>query len=203
MYLGSFVLAVTNVMKPVASLRFWKATTVLALMVNLMPLSLAAEYEYVSWKSTDTIGGGRAYDKPPQCVPIPDDLRLCHGVGYNQMLLPNLLEHESMAEVRQQAGSWVPLVHKACHPSTRILLCSLFAPVCMDRPVYPCRLLCESVRQGCEPIMEAFGFPWPEMLACDKFPQGDVCISTPNNTDTFPESGKFLDIKPDYIDLKW
>lgn len=183
-------------MKPVASLRLWQASTVLALMVNLVPLSLATEYEYVSWKP-DSFGGGRVYDKPPQCVPIPDDLRLCHGVGYNQMLLPNLLEHESMAEVRQQAGSWVPLVHKACHPGTRIFLCSLFAPVCMDRPIYPCRLLCESVRQGCEPIMEAFGFPWPEMLACNKFPQGDVCISTPNNTDTSSESGEFTDIKPE------
>lgn len=178
-------------MKPVASLCLWKATTVLALMmVNLVPLSLATEYEYVSWKP-DSFGGGRAYDKPPQCVAIPDDLRLCHGVGYNTMLLPNLLEHESMAEVRQQAGSWVPLVHKACHPGTRIFLCSLFAPVCMDRPIYPCRWLCESVRQGCQPIMEAFGFPWPEMLACDKFPQNDVCISTPNITDASTDSGEF------------
>ncbi|MCI4392444.1 hypothetical protein PGIGA_G00145930 [Pangasianodon gigas] len=175
-------------MKSVASLRLWKATTVLALMVNLVPLSLATEYEYLGWKP-DSFGGGRAYDKPPQCVPIPDDLRLCHGVGYNQMLLPNLLDHESMAEVRQQAGSWVPLVHKACHPGTRIFLCSLFAPVCMDRPIYPCRWLCENVRQGCEPIMEAFGFPWPEMLACNKFPQDEVCMSTPNTTEPSTESG--------------
>lgn len=121
--------------------------------------------------------GGRSYGKPPQCVDIPDDLRLCHNVGYNQMLLPNLLEHETMAEVKQQAGSWVPLVHKNCHPGTQVFLCSLFAPVCLERPIFPCRWLCEQVRDGCTPIMEAFGFPWPEMLTCDKFPQDDVCIA--------------------------
>lgn len=121
--------------------------------------------------------GGRSYGKPPQCVDIPDDLRLCHNVGYTQMLLPNLLEHETMAEVKQQAGSWVPLVHKNCHPGTQVFLCSLFAPVCLERPIFPCRWLCEQVRDGCSPLMEAFGFPWPEMLTCDKFPQDDVCIA--------------------------
>ncbi|XP_075881776.1 secreted frizzled-related protein 1a [Nelusetta ayraudi] len=156
----------------------------------LLPLLLllracaAAEYEYLSWRS-DSYNGGRSYGKPPQCVDIPDDLRLCAGVGYQQMLLPNLLEHESMAEVKQQASSWVPLVHKGCHPGTQVFLCALFAPVCLERPILPCRWLCEAVRDGCTPIMEAFGFPWPEMLTCDKFPQDDVCIAMtqPNSTE--------------------
>lgn len=145
----------------------------------------AYEYEYVGWNE------GQSYGKTQQCVPIPEDLRLCHNVGYNQMLLPNLLEHETMAEVKQQAGSWVPLVHKACHPGTQVFLCSLFAPVCMDRPVYPCRWLCEAVRDSCIPIMEAFGFPWPEMLTCSKFPVGEVCIAM-NATSASESQGKFV-----------
>ncbi|XP_041089372.1 secreted frizzled-related protein 1-like [Polyodon spathula] len=156
-----------------------------ALTLALLSCCRATEYEYLSWQS-DLYTGGRIYGKQPQCVDIPDDLRLCHNVGYQQMLLPNLLEHETMAEVRQQAGSWVPLVHKNCHPGTQVFLCSLFAPVCLDRPIYPCRWLCEAVRDGCTPIMEAFGFPWPEMLTCEKFPQDDVCIamSPANATET-------------------
>ncbi|MBN3276645.1 SFRP1 protein, partial [Polyodon spathula] len=156
-----------------------------ALTLALLSCCWATEYEYLSWQS-DLYTGGRIYGKQPQCVDIPDDLRLCHNVGYQQMLLPNLLEHETMAEVRQQAGSWVPLVHKNCHPGTQVFLCSLFAPVCLDRPIYPCRWLCEAVRDGCTPIMEAFGFPWPEMLTCEKFPQDDVCIamSPANATET-------------------
>ncbi|KAL2092449.1 hypothetical protein ACEWY4_012247 [Coilia grayii] len=174
-------------MKCIAALSFWKGIAV-ALSMAMFSVSSASEYEYLSWKS-DVFNSGRIYDKPPQCVDIPDDLKLCHNVGYYQMLLPNLLEHETMAEVKQQAGSWVPLVHKNCHPSTQVFLCSLFAPVCMERPIYPCRYLCESVRDACTPIMEAFGFPWPEMLTCDKFPVGDVCISTPNATEASKPSG--------------
>ncbi|KAG7269434.1 hypothetical protein CRUP_012117 [Coryphaenoides rupestris] len=155
-----------------------------ALAVVLLSACRGSEYEYLGWKP-DGYNGGRSYGKAPQCVDIPDDLRLCYNVGYTQMLLPNLLDHETLAEVKQQAGSWVPLVYKNCHPGTQVFLCSLFAPVCMDRPVYPCRWLCEAVRDGCTPIMESFGFPWPDMLTCDRFPAGDVCIAmtAPNATE--------------------
>lgn len=173
------------------SLASWFLWRIVTLVMPLVSLSQTSEYDYHAVWKPDVPTSDRFYDKPPQCVGIPDDLRLCHGVGYDRMLLPNLLEHETMAEVKQQAGSWVPLVHKNCHPSTRVFLCSLFAPVCLDRPIYPCRWLCENVRDGCTPIMEAFGFPWPEMLTCDKFPQDDVCISTPNATDASKPSGKF------------
>ncbi|CAL8248341.1 unnamed protein product [Merluccius merluccius] len=168
----------------------------LLLILLLSSACRGSEYEYLSWKSDGYsngggLGGGRGYGKPPQCVAIPDDLRLCYDVGYSQMLLPNLLDHETLAEVKQQAGSWVPLVYKSCHPGTQVFLCALFAPVCMDRPVYPCRWLCEAVRDGCTPIMEAFGFPWPDMLTCDRFPAGDVCIAmtAPNATEATKATG--------------
>ncbi|XP_073696171.1 secreted frizzled-related protein 1a [Garra rufa] len=171
-------------MKSLASMFLWR---IIVLIMPMVSLGQTSEYVYDTWKPE--YPGGRIYDKPPQCVDIPDDLKLCHGVGYNQMLLPNLLEHETMAEVKQQAGSWVPLVHKNCHPGTQVFLCSLFAPVCLERPIYPCRWLCENVRDGCTPIMEAFGFPWPEMLTCEKFPQDDVCISAPNATEASNPTG--------------
>ncbi len=173
-------------MKSLASLLLWR---IIILIMPMVSLGQTSEYVYDTWKA-ELYNSGRIYDKPPQCMDIPDDLKLCHNVGYNQMLLPNLLEHETMAEVKQQAGSWVPLVHKNCHPATQVFLCSLFAPVCLERPIYPCRWLCENVRDGCTPIMEAFGFPWPEMLTCEKFPQDDVCISTPNATEASKPTGK-------------
>ncbi|XP_043096397.1 secreted frizzled-related protein 1a [Puntigrus tetrazona] len=168
-------------MKSLASLLLWR---IIILITPMVSLGQTSEYVYEMWNPS-----GRIYDKPPQCVDIPDDLKLCHGVGYNQMMLPNLLEHETMAEVKQQAGSWVPLVHKNCHPGTQVFLCSLFAPVCLERPIYPCRWLCENVRDGCTPIMEAFGFPWPEMLTFEKFPQDEVCISAPNATEASKPTG--------------
>lgn len=147
-----------------------------SLFLLLLTVSAADEYDYYSWQS-DNFHNGRFYTKQPQCVDIPADLRLCHNVGYKKMRLPNLLDHETMPEVKQQAGSWVPLLAKRCHADTQVFLCSLFAPVCLDRPIYPCRSLCEAVRDSCAPVMETYGFPWPEMLTCDKFPiDNDLCI---------------------------
>ncbi|MBN3319048.1 SFRP2 protein, partial [Atractosteus spatula] len=114
------------------------------------------------------------------CKPIPNTMGLCHDVGYREMRLPNLLGHETIKEAQQQAGSWVPLLSKQCHRDTKKFLCSLFAPVCLrelEQPVRPCRSLCEGVRDGCLPVMSAFGFPWPEILNCSQFPTGaEVCI---------------------------
>ena len=46
------------------------------------------------------------------------------------------------------------------------------------RPIYPCRSLCTKVRAGCEGRMSAYGFPWPPMLDCAKFPEdNDMCIT--------------------------
>lgn len=145
------------------------------IVLVLLPSLKAVDYDDdFNWKlDMESHGNG----KTPACMDIPKDLRLCYDVGYNKMMLPNLLDHESIMDVKMQAIGWVPLVHKACHPSTQLLLCSLFAPVCLERPLYPCRWLCEAVRDKCAPLMESFGFAWPEMLNCDKFPQDDLCIS--------------------------
>ncbi|XP_036393491.1 secreted frizzled-related protein 2-like [Megalops cyprinoides] len=120
------------------------------------------------------------------CKTIPNTLSLCHGIGYKEMRLPNLLGHDTMKEVQQQSGSWVPLISKQCHRDTKKFLCSLFAPVCLpelSEPVRPCRALCEDVRDGCLPVMSAFGFPWPDMFNCSQFPSGgDLCIPATGST---------------------
>ncbi|XP_014666934.1 PREDICTED: secreted frizzled-related protein 5-like isoform X2 [Priapulus caudatus] len=114
----------------------------------------------------------------PTCVDIPSNVTLCQGIGYSKMRLPNLLEHDTMLEVTQQARAWVPLLSIACHADAQLFLCSLYAPVCLDRPIYPCRSLCEAVRSGCEARMSTYGYPWPEMFQCDKFPiDNDMCIA--------------------------
>ncbi|XP_007499887.1 secreted frizzled-related protein 5-like [Monodelphis domestica] len=113
-----------------------------------------------------------------RCTYIPRSMALCYDIGYSEMRIPNLLEHETMAEVIQQSSSWLPLLARECHPDARIFLCSLFAPICLDRIIYPCRSLCESVRDSCAPIMACYGYPWPEILQCDNFPiDHSLCIS--------------------------
>lgn len=119
----------------------------------------------------------------PKCVDIPNNLTLCRDIGYNQMRLPNLLDHDTINEVTQQAKSWGSLLGIRCHPDTKLFLCSLFSPVCLERTIWPCRSLCEDVKSSCEGIMNKYHFVWPEMLRCDKFPlDNDLCIGlqTPN-----------------------
>ncbi|XP_044142815.1 secreted frizzled-related protein 2-like isoform X3 [Bufo gargarizans] len=124
------------------------------------------------------------------CKAIPSSMTLCHGVGYSEMRLPNLLGHDTMKEVLQQAGSWVPLLTKQCHGDTKKFLCSLFAPVCLsdlEEAIHPCRSLCEEVRDGCTPVMAAFGFPWPDMFNCSQFPEGnELCVPPAGQDDKFP-----------------
>uniref|UniRef100_A0A1A8H947 Secreted frizzled-related protein 2 like n=1 Tax=Nothobranchius korthausae TaxID=1143690 RepID=A0A1A8H947_9TELE len=121
------------------------------------------------------------------CKPIPVTLSLCDGIGYRRMWIPNLLGHDTPKEVQQQSAAWLPLVSKLCHRDTRKFLCSLFAPVCLPElsgPVSPCRSLCEAVRDGCVPVMSAFGFPWPEMFNCSRFPSGtELCIPATDQQD--------------------
>ncbi|KAK6303851.1 hypothetical protein J4Q44_G00263050 [Coregonus suidteri] len=120
-----------------------------------------------------------------RCVPIPAGMALCQDIGYATMRMPNLLEHESPGEAVQQSASWLPLLARECHPDARIFLCSLFAPICLDRFVSPCRSLCESVRDSCAPIMGCYGYPWPDILRCDQFPADHLmCISSVTNTST-------------------
>ncbi|KAK7155967.1 hypothetical protein R3I94_006133 [Phoxinus phoxinus] len=114
------------------------------------------------------------------CKPVPNTMGLCSGIGYGEMRLPNLLGHDTAREAQQQSASWIPLLGKHCHRDTRRFLCSLFAPVCLPEvpvPVRPCRSLCEAVRDACLPVMSAFGFPWPEMFNCSRFPDGpELCV---------------------------
>ncbi|CAM4341601.1 unnamed protein product [Caretta caretta] len=148
--------------------------------VLLLLVLLAWAWRSPSLAAPFTYQLARLSSQRSSCKPIPSSMTLCHGVGYNEMRLPNLLGHESMKEALQQAASWVPLLTKQCHGDTKKFLCSLFAPVCisdLEDPIYPCRSLCEAVRDGCTPVMAAFGFPWPAMFNCSRFPRGnELCI---------------------------
>ncbi|CAD5220040.1 unnamed protein product [Bursaphelenchus okinawaensis] len=130
--------------------------------------------------SQDWSAFGHSTSDGPRCVPIPTNFTLCHGMQYSTMRLPTLLEHDTVAEAIQQSDAWNSLLRLHCHPETKLFLCSLFAPVCLpevDKIIYPCKSLCEKVKQGCEPRMKQYGFDWPDMMKCSKFPEdNDMCI---------------------------
>ena len=90
----------------------------------IMEINLSSAY-FADWSSI----GGIGRDNQPVCVSIPANMSLCMNIGYTKMRLPNLLEHDTMQEVSQQAASWVPLINVNCHDDSQLFLCSLFAPV--------------------------------------------------------------------------
>jgi hypothetical protein len=131
-----------------------------------------------------------------RCQAIPSNFTLCYGLGYTQMHLPNLLNHESITEILYELPLWQSLLSLGCHSNARLLLCSILAPVCLQQTpektslvsfdnnqdsmltmahdnkkfLYPCRALCESVKQSCEPRMiSQFGYKWPTMSKKNTF----------------------------------
>ena len=46
------------------------------------------------------------------------------------------------------------------------------------------------VKAGCEGTMATYGFPWPSMLDCDKFPlDNDMCIASMGGQSSESRSG--------------
>ncbi|KAG8577412.1 hypothetical protein GDO81_010170 [Engystomops pustulosus] len=121
----------------------------------------------------------RAFDigLSTRCVSIPKELGMCQHLGYTEMRLPNLMGHTTIPEVASKTAEWHKLLQTGCHPYARMFLCSLFAPVCLDTFIQPCRSMCQAVRDSCAPVLACHDQSWPESLNCDRFPAGDdMCL---------------------------
>ncbi len=90
----------------------------------------------------------------------------------------NLLNHAKQEDAGLDLHQFYPLVKVKCSPDLRFFLCTMYAPVCtvMPEPIQPCRHLCQSARNGCENLMNKFGFQWPQTLDCAKFPEEGLCV---------------------------
>ena len=103
---------------------------------------------------------------------------LCSDLQQNMTLFPNILNHRTQEEAALEVHQFFPLVKVGCSPYLAQFLCSVYAPPC-EEPRQPCRELCNQAREGCEALMQRFGFTWPGILACNKFPtrhNGTNCI---------------------------
>lgn len=122
-----------------------------------------------------------------EAISIP----MCRGIGYNLTSMPNELNHETQEEAGLEVHQFWPLVEIGCSPDLKFFLCSVYTPICIEdyhKPLPPCRSVCERARQGCTPLMQQYGFPWPERMACEKLPvHGDptnLCMEQSNRTES-------------------
>lgn len=121
-----------------------------------------------------------------RCQPIT--IPFCRDLQYNMTIMPNDLGHQKQDDAGMEVHQYFPLVKVKCSPTLQFFLCSVYAPVCtiLDKVLPPCRSLCLSAKSGCEQVMLTFGFPWPEHLNCDKYPESpdvELCVGE-NKTET-------------------
>ncbi|CAD6186881.1 unnamed protein product [Caenorhabditis auriculariae] len=123
-----------------------------------------------------------------RCEPIT--VPLCKGIGYNMTSFPNSYGHEKQEEAGLEVHQFFPLVEVGCYQHLKFFLCTLYTPICQDnydRAILPCQELCLEARKRCSPIMQKYGFRWPETLSCDALPKmsdqmtsGNICAAPPD-----------------------
>ena len=128
-----------------------------------------------------------AQQKPEhgRCEPI--SIPLCKDIAYNQTIMPNLLSHQKQDDAGLEVHQFFPLVKVKCSPHLKFFLCTMYVPVCtvLEEAIPPCQSLCNQARNGCESLMNKFGFYWPESLRCGQFPVDGLCVGE-NNTEPVP-----------------
>ncbi|XP_067002467.1 frizzled-2 [Anabrus simplex] len=128
-----------------------------------------------------------------RCEPIT--VPFCIDIRYNMTIMPNLLGQQKQEDAGLEVHQYFPLVKVKCSPDLQFFLCSVYVPVCtiLESAIPPCRSLCLSARHGCEELMNKFGFPWPDDLDCDKFPESstDICVGENNTATTEEPTGSF------------
>lgn len=126
----------------------------------------------------------------------------CKDVGYNTTIFPNNLKHDTQDEAMIRSIEFNPLVEAKCSPDIGLFLCSLYVPVCteMRAALPPCRKLCESARDGCENLMNKFGYQWPESFQCQNFPKQGLCIGR-NSSSTSEQTKKLKSRKHSNIQV--
>lgn len=157
----------------------WSTSSLLLLLHGVVSMATAQEIP----------GLGAAIVR--QCDPITVDL--CKGLGYNVTGMPNLVGHETQQDADLQLQTFSPLIQYGCSTQLRFFLCSVYFPMCTEKVVDsigPCRPMCESVRRRCQPVLQEFGFPWPEALNCSKFPERNdhqhMCMDGPGTENEPP-----------------
>uniref|UniRef100_A0A3Q4AI02 FZ domain-containing protein n=1 Tax=Mola mola TaxID=94237 RepID=A0A3Q4AI02_MOLML len=97
-------------------------------------------------------------------------MKFSSDLPYTETVMPNILGHKNQDNAGIELHQFFPLVKVECSPHLKPFLCSVYTPECVSgKPRPPCRTLCEQARSSCEPLMNRFGFQWPESLKCETF----------------------------------
>ncbi|XP_071044558.1 frizzled-4 [Parasteatoda tepidariorum] len=151
----------------------------------ILPLLFALFHFSLAWSSSYEMEVTRT------CEPIRIDS--CKNIGYNVTGMPNFVGHDMQHDAQLQIQTFMPLIQYGCSSRLSFFLCSVYVPMCTDKvpqPIGPCRSLCESVQERCEPVLLEFGFQWPVALNCSQFPpvnnEKHMCMEGPQHEEQKP-----------------
>ncbi|KFD72034.1 hypothetical protein M514_00447 [Trichuris suis] len=142
--------------------------------------------------------GGPGAPPSSKCEPIT--IPLCQDIEYNMTIFPNLLNHAKQEDAGLEVHQFFPLIKIRCSADLKFFLCTMYAPVCtvLEEPIPPCRHLCLSAKNGCEMLMNRFGFQWPDTLNCEKFPEEGLCVGENKTHSTQRPSVDFVPLPSRY-----
>ena len=124
--------------------------------------------------------------KEDKCASVPAICGNLPSSNYTKMRLPNMFNHSRFEDVEKDIGIWLPLLPSTvCNAGDqlRYFLCFTYAPVCVDKLISPCKSLCETVRDSCDPVMrQNSNYSWPSFFNCNqqrRFPDdsSQMCIN--------------------------
>lgn len=131
-----------------------------------------ADLQPVVIQSSNPNGGNGLNPTEGRCEEIT--IPMCKGIGYNLTQMPNEMNHDTQDEAGLEVHQFWPLVEIKCSSDLKFFLCSMYAPICIPdyyKALPVCRSVCERARTGCEPLMQQYGFNWPDRMACDRLPE--------------------------------
>lgn len=116
------------------------------------------------------------------CMSVKE-IPLCSQLGYVNTSFPNLRGHTTPEEANEELSHFLALVYTGCSNAIIHLLCSIYAPVCIQKypqlKLLPCKNLCEYVKDGCAEILwQEFGYNWPPgpHLDCYNYEDNQLCF---------------------------
>lgn len=151
------------------------------MLTNLIVL-LPAAVSILIFEVSSTRDNGEMTCESVEAIP------LCAELGYVNTTFPNLRGHTTPEEANEELSHFSALIYTGCSNAIVHLLCSIYAPVCIQEFVYlkyrypPCKSLCEYVKNGCaDTLLQNFGYSWPPgpHLNCynyDTVEQNSLCF---------------------------
>ncbi|XP_051878961.1 secreted frizzled-related protein 4-like [Pristis pectinata] len=147
--------------------------------------------------------GARVFVQGTLCEPIR--IPMCKAMPWNITRMPNHLHHSTQENAILAIEQYEELVDTSCSPVLRFFLCAMYAPICtfefLHDPIKPCKSVCQSARNGCEPILKRYNHSWPESLGCNDLPVYDrgVCIAPEAIVTDLPEDTKWMEFTGDMV----